>query len=323
MLKENEMSGCYSGYIGSVFLDENQIYQYRKPLPGVAETLEEVCKCPLCGSKKFIMLGKFSIDQIIDMWVERANFNPIADVYRHKILEKRRCLDCGLHFYNYHLPDSNTLYEQLMKAIPYYPNFRWEYGLASQYIAEHGAESLIEIGAGTGCFIERVQNMVSYALASEYNQDALNVCRQKELHCLGEDVSRIKDKFDVVCAFEVLEHVWDNHKFMENCIRLLKKGSKLIFGTPDPEGILSVNGIGFLNLPPHHQFDFSYQAFEYLAQKYGLKIVEYQKSELQYRHYARYVENLTGKTLSEPDIPGFVLTRKQFSGHSHFVVFEK
>lgn len=115
----------------------------------------------------------------------------------------------------------------------------------------------------------------------------------------------------------------NNDTFMQNCINLLNKNGKIIFGTPDPEGILSVNGNGWLNLPPHHQFDFSYQTFEYLAKKYKLKIIAYKKSELEYRQYARYVENITGLKQDVPDMCGYYETKKQFSGHSHFVMFEK
>lgn len=258
-----------------------------------------------------------------DIWVERANFNPIADVYRHNYLEKRRCLNCGLYFYNYHLADSNSLYENIMKAMPYYTQFRWEYGVASEYLDKLSPNSLIEIGAGTGTFLERIRYMIPKVVASEYNQDAAKICQQKALETTSEDVSILQEKFDVVCAFEVLEHVWDNETFMRNCLNLLNDHGKLLFGTPDPEGMLTINGNSWLNLPPHHQFDFSYQTFEYLAKKYDMKIVEYKKSELSYRHYSQYVENITGLKLTAPDVSGYLEAKKQFTGHSHFIVFEK
>lgn len=319
------MKNFYNTYIGEQFFDEARNYKYKKPLLNISKTKtkEEICSCPVCSSRRFLMLGKFFIDAMIDVWVDRANFNPIADVYRHNFLEKRRCLNCGLYFYNYHLPDSNELYENIMKVIPYYTQFRWEYGAASEYIDKLKPQSLIEIGAGTGNFLERIRDMVPEILASEYNQEAARICIQKSLETTSSDVTKIQKKFDVVCAFEVLEHVWDNDTFMHNCIDLLNKKGKLIFGTPDPEGILSINGNGWLNLPPHHQFDFSYQTFEYLAKKYGLKIVEYKKSELEYRQYARYAENISGIKLNTPDISGYLETKKLYSGHSHFVVFEK
>lgn len=319
------MNNFYQTYLGPHFFGK-QKYKYKKPYSNLRNitSKEEICDCPLCHSKNFMMIGKFSIDAIIDTWVKHINFNPIADIYRHSYLEKRRCLNCGLYFYNYHLPDSELLYETLENQPKgYYTQFRAEYGSASEYIDKLKPKSLIELGAGTGNFIDRIKNMVPEILASEYNKEAIKICLQKNIEATSIDVAKIQRKFDVVCAFEVLEHVWDNETFMQNCINLLHKKGKIIFSTPDPEGILAINGNGYLNLPPHHQFDFSYQTFEFLAQKYNLKIVEYKKSELQYRNYARYVENITGMPLTEPDIIGFLETKKQFSGHSHFVIFEK
>lgn len=321
------MSIFYNTYLGPRFFEKKHKYKYKKPYSNLRNIVskEELYDCPICHSKNFMMVGKFSIDAMIDVWVRRINFNPIADVYRHCYLEKRRCMNCGLYFYNYHLPDSEIFYATLEKRIEtgYYPQYREEYGDASQYIDKLKPQSLIEIGSGTGNFIERIRHMVPETVASEYNREAAKICLQKNIKTIPIDIAKIQNKFDIVCAFEVLEHVWDNDTFMQNCVNLLHKKGKIIFSTPDPEGILTINENGWLNLPPHHQFDFSYQTFEFLAQKYGLTIVEYKKSELLYRQYAKYVENITGKPLTTPDITGFLETKKQFSGHSHFVIFEK
>ncbi|MDR1694862.1 MAG: class I SAM-dependent methyltransferase [Lactobacillaceae bacterium] len=319
------MGNYHYTLFGPIFFDDKIEFKHKKPIDTVSKIKEkeEVNSCPLCGGKYYLMTGKMQIDVMIENWLERTNFNPIADVYRHSFLEKRRCLDCGLYFYNYHLPDSEDLYKKIMETVPYYTNYRWEYGAATEFIEKQKPKSLIEIGAGTGNFVERIKNVVSHVLASEYNREAIEICRQKGIDTSTEDISKLNQKFDIVCAFEVLEHVWHTKPFMENCLNLLNKGGWLIFGTPDPEGALAINGTGFLNLPPHHQFEFSYQSFEYLAKTYNLKILEYKKSELDYRTYLKYVENITKKPLTAPDIQGYLETKKSLTGHSHFVVFEK
>ena len=147
--------------------------------------------------------------------------------------------------------------------------------------------------------------------------------KNKGLKVYAQDISKIKEKFDVVCHFEVLEHARDTETLMKNSVNLLKPGGKLMIGTPDPEGIGAYVNKYQLNLPPHHQFDFSKKTFEYLAEQYGFKIYHYQKRELAYRHYAQYVKEITGKELQQPDIVGFYEAQKRFTGASHFVVFEK
>ena len=119
-------------HLGPKFFDEGIEYDYLPPFKSVKKSFsrqEEIYVCPLCGCPEFLTVGKLPIDAMIENWVKRCAFNPIADDYRHLYLEKRRCQKCGLYFYNYHLPDSEDLYEQIMAKIPYYSQYRWEFGL--------------------------------------------------------------------------------------------------------------------------------------------------------------------------------------------------
>lgn len=84
------MNNFFNMYIGKHFFDQDSDLSYKKPTADYLKnkSKEEICRCPLCSSDKFIMVGKFSIDEMVDVWVKRINFNPIADVYRHCMLEK-------------------------------------------------------------------------------------------------------------------------------------------------------------------------------------------------------------------------------------------
>lgn len=314
-----------ANFLGFIFNANDIDFEYCVPLNYTRQIIkvEEIISCPLCGDTHYVQTGCFQIDELIDQWVTRYNFNPIPDVYRHKILEKRRCRECGLSYYNYHLPDSEELYRNLSATGQYYPSFRSEYGIVTEMLENIQPSSLLEIGCGNGAFLKRIQHIVPYVWGSEYNSDAVCECAKLGLKIFSEDIGQINQAFDIVCHFEVLEHVSETRNFIGETLGLLARGGKLIIGTPDPDGILSVNGAGILNLPPHHQFEFSKHTFDYLAKVYGLKIVDYQKTELTYRHYAGYVRNLTGMPLKEPDIVGFYEAQKKYTGHSHVVVFEK
>ena len=198
-------------HLGPKFFDEGTEYDYLPPLKSVMVShsgKKEVCACPLCDCREFLTVGKLSIDMMIENWVKRCAFNPIADDYRHLYLEKRRCQKCGLYFYNYHLPDSEDLYEQIMAKVPYYSQYRWEFGAASAYLEKVKPYNLIEIGAGTGSFLERVRYLIPEVLASEYNVKAAEICRQKGLDVSNSDIADLTNEFEVACAFEVLEHIW-------------------------------------------------------------------------------------------------------------------
>ena len=311
-------------FLGFDFMNKDAGKNYMPPLEYAQQVtqIEEIHQCPLCGSQRYIVIGKFQIDALVDQWVERYGFNPIPDAYKGKIFEKRRCCECDLSYYNYHLHDDEDLYKRLAKT-HYYPTFRSEYGVATEILQELKPQTLLEIGCGNGAFLDRIQHMIPVVMGSEYNTDAAKECQQRGLNVRTEDISTINIPIDVVCHFEVLEHVFDTKKLMHDTLWLLNPGGKLIIGTPDPDGILSVNGTGVLHLPPHHQFDFSKRTFEWLAEKYNLNLVDYRKTELTYHHYANYVKNLTGMPLTQPDMIGFYETQKKYTNHSHVVVFEK
>ncbi len=319
------MKAYNKNFLGFIFQDPHAGCRYLHPLSYTHQigAPQELTCCPLCGDRHYVQVGAFQIDALIDGWVTRCGFNPIADVYRHKILEKRRCQTCDLSYYNYHLPDAPELYQHLASTGQYYPSFRPEYGIVTEMIEKDRPKSLMEIGCGDGAFLTRIQHLVPHVMGSEYNPHAAQICTSHGLNVVCDDIQQIQERFDVVCHFEVLEHVSDTHAFMNNTVRLVRPGGRLIISTPDPDGILSINGNGVLNLPPHHQFDFSKRTFEYLAQVYHLKISAYQKTELTYYHYAMFVQNITGMALTQPDIAGFFAAQKKYTDHSHVVVFEK
>lgn len=311
-------------FLGNKFKEAENNLKYLPPLKYLKNCkLEEHFACPLCKKSKYLTIGNIDVDLLISYWVERYGFNPIADDYKHKVLEKRYCENCGLYFYNYHFPDSDEMYNLMSEKSNYYPNFRQVFGIATEIIEKFKPKSLLEIGCGDGSFLQRIQHLVPNAVGSEYNPHAIKLCQEKGLNVVDTKIENLKTQFDVVCSFEVLEHVYDSLNFLKQNLKLLKTDGKLIIGTPDPEGVNAYIAKFQCNLPPHHHHDFSKKCFEWLAKKLNLKIVYYQKTELDYRHYASYVKEITGKELSQPDISGFYEAQKRLTGASHLVVFEK
>ena len=278
--------------------------------------IEKVERCPLCNSQHYEENRNIYIDELIEMWVSKKNFNPIPKIYVDKVLQKRECNNCGLFYYNYHLADSEKLYESLEDVGVYYPNFRPTYEIARNIINEIKPQKLLEIGSGNGSFLEYIKDNVPLVLGNEYNAKAVQLCKKKELNVLSMPIDKVDEEFDVICHHEVLEHIFDIKLFLKNNIRLLKTGGKLIIGTPNPESILKINGHGELHYPPHHQFDFSKKTFEWLANEYNLKIYAYQPTAVEFRHYERYC-SITGEKISYEEC------NKKYTGHSHVVVFEK
>jgi 2-polyprenyl-3-methyl-5-hydroxy-6-metoxy-1,4-benzoquinol methylase len=291
------------------------MFLYSK-IGSVKNLKEKVKACPLCKSNDYEKIKDININDLIEMWKLRRGFNPISEIYNNEILERRKCKNCGLYYYNYHLPDSEQLYEKLETIKGYYPAYRPTYKIALDIIKEIKPKNLLEIGSGNGSFLEYIRDSSQTIIGNEYNAKAVEICKSKGLNIISYPIEKINEEFDVVCHHEVLEHVFNTITFIENNIRLLKKGGKLIIGTPDPESILIINGNGELHYPPHHQFDFSKKTFDWIAEEYNLKIYDYIKTEVEKRHYEKYIE-LTNDKINYEEC------KKKFTGHSHVIVFEK
>ena len=291
--------------------------RYKKPISSINQIkkIELVETCPLCSSSNYCNMKSFSIDEIIDKWIEKREINPIPDVYRHKTLIQKKCNNCGLYYYNYHLKDSTELYE-LLAPKNYYPKFREEFYLAKNIITQLKPKNLIELGCGCGNFLSHIKDFVPNICGFETNSKAINLCKEKGVKVTDKSTTDIEESFDVVCSFELLEHVFDINNFIINNIRLLNKNGKIIIGTPNPESILSEINLDILDLPPHHQFIFSQKTFKWIAHKYKLHILNYQKTTLDTYRYEMYKN-------TNPDNKSFEELRGCFNGDTHVVTFEK
>lgn len=101
------------------------------------------------------------------------------------------------------------------------------------------ATRIIEVGCGRGGFAVRLADRYRY-LGVEPDEASASVAQQRLDHfgASGEvrlgDLSAIaeSEQFDLVCAFEVIEHVENHIDFVRDCARRLRPGARLILTTP-------------------------------------------------------------------------------------------
>lgn len=114
-----------------------------------------------------------------------------------------------------------------------------------ELLSEHGAGahgSFLEIGAGFGTFCDEIQgrNLFDRVVALEMTPDLAETCRDRGLEVIDqafETSGLASGSFDVVAAFEVLEHIGNPACFMKSVACLLKPGGFCVLSCP--------NGLGF------------------------------------------------------------------------------
>lgn len=97
---------------------------------------------------------------------------------------------------------------------------------------------VLDIGCGDGFIMDRIELFGNQVEGVEISDNAIKRARKKgfKVHdcSLNEDwYPKIKSKFDVVFAGEILEHIFDTDRLLRNIKKILKKDGKLIITTPN------------------------------------------------------------------------------------------
>jgi SAM-dependent methyltransferase len=88
---------------------------------------------------------------------------------------------------------------------------------------------------------------------------------------IEEFAAQAKKEFDLICAFEVIEHVPDPKRFLDICISLLADNGALILTTPNGDLVNRDQWLP-IDLPPIHLSLFCHRSFESYARSLGLTV---------------------------------------------------
>ncbi|MGY0613167.1 class I SAM-dependent methyltransferase [Luteimonas sp. A501] len=186
--------------------------------------------------------------------------------------------ECNRTGYRFWRPESLAGDEAFYKLLSehwtnYYRTTRWEYSLARNFVSK-GA-SVLEVGCGRGYFLQSIEHRVDYAKGLELNRDAI---ANKVTSVLVERMSLVEvaeatpEFYDIVCAFQVLEHIANPAGFIEGALRCVRPGGLLIFSTPSHAYPAFEAQEDVFDLPPHHMGHFSEETYRRIASHYGLAV---------------------------------------------------
>jgi 2-polyprenyl-3-methyl-5-hydroxy-6-metoxy-1,4-benzoquinol methylase len=152
----------------------------------------------------------------------------------------------------------------------YYRESRWEY---EQAALQCGAEArVLEVGCGRGYFLRKIEDRVVSVEGVELNtQAAASKVTRAKIHTrpLAELLATHRASLDVVCSFQVIEHVVEPQRFIADCAALLKPGGVLMLSAPNHASDENKSLSDPFNLPPHHMGHFSSDTFARIAPRCG------------------------------------------------------
>jgi len=136
---------------------------------------------------------------------------------------------------------------------------------------------VLDLGCGTGEFIAELKKRGCNVFGVDFDRDAIKIAKDElgleNVYPLSfEEFFKKQDlpKFDIITAFEVIEHLTDPLAFMNSVKALLKEDGRIILSTPCRERILpDLNNWDF---PPHHFLRWNQEAISNIFSKIGFKI---------------------------------------------------
>ncbi len=241
--------------------------------------------CPLCGHEDNYIAEALSFAAIKKIY--RKQFKIIIDDGLDEIA-LHVCRNCGLKFYTPALTGGERFYEGLQKYDWYYMADKAEYKTAAGFVPPAG--DVLEIGAGRGLFRRHI-NCGSYT-GLEFSAHAIEMAKRDNVLIYDQNIGEHADsnggRYDVVCAFQVLEHVADAREFLSSAVKCLKTGGRLIISVPNESGFTGCETNNVLNMPPHHVTRWTDTCLINMAGLFNLKLVALDYETLSDMHLRPY-----------------------------------
>lgn len=214
-------------------------------------------RCVVCGAGKFQMLFKRNRGAM------------------------ERCRACGL-VQVVPMPTGREIaalyHEDFDHFAPYLEQLEVHRAYFRQKLASLKGKRFLDIGCAMGVLLEEAQKRGIEAYGVDISKDAVAYCRKKGLR-VSENFP--KKKFDVVTAFQVIEHERDPVRFMNRVHTLLKKGGLFVLATPNYGGwwrrVMGKRWVGFTH--PEHVTLWSPRSLTFLMEKTGFKNITVRRDD--------------------------------------------
>ncbi|MCG6871547.1 MAG: class I SAM-dependent methyltransferase [Gammaproteobacteria bacterium] len=230
--------------------------------------------CPACGGKAPEELGPLAAS---DQFAGRRLDHPLPPATLYG------CPDCGLWF-RYPLPDAGVLsdlyagvgQDQWQHADS--GKLRRDWQAAREWLRARATDSLLDVGCFDGEFLAATSG-ISERCGIERNSGAAGRARGKGVEILGnelESLSTLSRRFDVVTAFDVIEHVRDPRRFLADAADRLRPRGRIMLATGNRDAWswrLMGSHYYYCTLPEHCAF-LCPRWVRQEAERIGLKVVD-------------------------------------------------
>lgn len=148
--------------------------------------------------------------------------------------------------------------------------------LINSCLENKNTPSILDVGCGSGWFLDLMKNNGMDVYGIEIVKPLNNLASKK----LGVEIynklleDSPENKYDVITMFDLIEHVKDPAKLLEETKKRLKPGGIAVVFTPnfDSLAISTMREVSTLVTPVEHLYYFTKNSIEVLAKRVGLSV---------------------------------------------------
>ena len=225
-----------------------------------------------------------------------CNSNQSSNLY----VDIKRCNNCGHIFANLSLSndelkkiydtdyfESAEYKDYKSETVAINKNFNRLLLKLKKHLQNTKQKKLLEVGAAYGFFINIAKLHFNLAIGTEIASEPSRYAREnynidvRNLDIIEWDFDNIK--FDLVCMWDVIEHLHSPNKYLQKLSVNMKKNSIIALTTPDIGSLVArVRKQNWRQIhPPTHVHYFNKKSIETILNNNGFKIIEY-------THFGRY-----------------------------------
>jgi 2-polyprenyl-3-methyl-5-hydroxy-6-metoxy-1,4-benzoquinol methylase len=134
------------------------------------------------------------------------------------------------------------------------------------------SKKLLEIGCANGPFLTLATDLGAEILGIDISADLVAEAVRNGLNCRVARVEELTGSFEVVCLWDLIEHVTDPREFLAQIRRLSHVGSQLLIQTPRYGRVAELFGESWRYLmPAEHVVLYSLEALTALLSEFGFQ----------------------------------------------------
>lgn len=226
--------------------------------------------CPVTGLPAIRLVQWVSARLLTDLWryALRVDVGPsFRGAKRFGLWES----PTGLYFFDPMLEGDAGFYKSLYGRLDvrHYPREglpRAEYRLAAREVA--AGDRVLDVGCGFGAFRHEVPHARYTGLDPHFS--AKPGSDWARIETLGEHLKAHAGSYDVVTAFQVLEHVRGPVATLADMVQAVRPGGAVIVGVPHRPSAHARIPNYLINAVPHHLTWWTRSALEAIAARVGL-----------------------------------------------------